>query len=232
MTDLRAYQQANAAQAAIADTQAHLALHHLQTACQYSSRLAQIEQENAGKPFGAFWADILYGSLGVAALTVLFLDDCADRLYIDDCVNPVVGRDANAAARPAEPVGSEDILRKYSDAMEIWVGKPLDYSVAPVQNVDALIKLRNKVAKLLLNQQRDEPELYDNLPFVLHDKFESSAFFPDEPVLPRAWASYSFATWAIRSTVEFLEYFYSEAGVPSPIAGLKPQLSKLSGLAI
>ncbi|MDD5366766.1 MAG: hypothetical protein PHR30_15620 [Gallionellaceae bacterium] len=229
MIDLCAYQQASAVKAATADMHAHLALHHLQSACQYSSKLAQIEQENAGKPFGAFWAEILHSSLGVAALTVLFLDDCADRLYIDDCVNPVAGHAATAADRQTEPVGMEDILRKYSNALEICVGKPLDYSVAPVQNVDALIKLRNKVVDQLLNQHRDELELYDKLSFILHDKFESSVFFPDEPVLPRAWASYSFAAWAIRSTVEFLEYFYAEAGVPSPIAGLKPQLAKLSG---
>jgi hypothetical protein len=48
-------------------------------------------------------------------------------------------------------------------------------------------------------------------------------------MFPLAWASYDFAVWALRTTVVFLEHFYSEAGMECPLSKFKTQLKELSG---
>jgi len=107
------------------------------------------------------------------------------------------------------------------------VDKRLDPNISPVENALALIKLRNAVAHFR-PEWTDERRKHDKLSNDLRAKFNPSAFFPNEPMFPRAWASHDFAAWVLRTTVEFLEHFYSEAGVECPLSKFKAQLRELS----
>ncbi|MFZ3209127.1 MAG: hypothetical protein WA140_09880 [Geobacteraceae bacterium] len=233
MTDLVgmcAQVQAKATVSATLRTRTNLALHHLFAACRFASQIEQIERENSGQPFGSFWEEILHNSLGVATLTVASMESYANEMYFEGSIiipslNPAIAQEI------AEIIDTQNILRKYSIALSMRAGKRLDFGVPQVQNADALIKLRNAVVHFRPEWSGEQGK-HDKLSKILMHKFAHSALFQGEPMFPRAWASHSFAVWALSTTVEFLEYFYHEAGVEYPLLKFKSQLKELSSNAL
>jgi hypothetical protein len=230
MVNLSARMQATATATATLSTCAYLGLHHLFAACRFAARIEQVERENSGQPFGDFWDEILHNSLGVATLTVACLESYANELYVKGLIITPALNPA-AAQEIAELIDRESILRKYSTALVVRVGKPLDRGIEPVQNADTLIKLRNAVVHFR-PEWSHEQDKHDKLSKILQHKFEPSAFFRNQPMFPLAWASHGFAVWALQTTVTFLEHFYSEAGVECPLSKFQAQLNELSANAL
>ncbi len=226
MTELHANAMVNFTVTATAKTRTNLALHHLLAACRFSARVGQVEAENANQPFGSFWEEILQNSLGVATLTVAALESYANEMYFEGAILKP-GLNQVAAADLAEIVDKEAILKKYAVALSIATGKRLDMGIAPTQNADALIRLRNAVVHFR-PEWFDEPGKHEKLSRVLQHRFEPSAFLQNEPVFPRAWASHSFTVWALNTTVKFIDHYYAELGQPSAIEPFRDQLSVLS----
>ncbi len=57
MVNLSAHLQGRATATATLSTLAHFALHHLFAACRFAARIEEVERENSGQPFGAFWEE-------------------------------------------------------------------------------------------------------------------------------------------------------------------------------
>lgn len=208
----------------------NLALHHLLAAGRYAAQVSIVEQENHGKPLGPFWDEILQNSLGVVTLSVAALECYANELWFEYApARP--GMNEIAAEKISELIDRESVLSKYSLAFSLYTGKPLDRGCKPVQNVDALIKLRNGVVHFR-PEWVDSQAKHEKLSKQLNNRFASSQFFPNEPLFPRAWATGDFARWAIRSTVGFLDYFYSEAKLSNPLEDIKSRLEKVSSFSL
>ncbi len=216
----------NPSLAATVRTRVNLGLHHLFAACRFATRLSAIEQEYAGHPFGGFWEEILHNALGVAMLTVASLESYANEMYFEGSILDTA-LPPTAAQELAVLIDKESVLRKYSMALAVRAGKKLDFGSSPAQDIDALIRLRNAVVHFR-PEWFDEQNKHDKLSRLLQNKFEPSAFLANEPIFPRAWASSSFTTWALRSTVTFLEHFYAEIGLDCPLAQFKEKLANLS----
>ena len=116
-------------------------------------------------------------------------------------------------------------------ALALRSGKELSFSISVVQNVDALIKLRNAVVHFH-PEWFDAQDKHDKLSRQLAYKFERSAFLAGEPLFPRAWASGSFVVWALKTTVEFIEHFCIESGIPNPLSQFRNRISKYSANAL
>ncbi len=211
---------------ATARTRTNLALHHLFAACRFTSSLRQVEEEHRGQPFGEFWEEILHNALAVAALTVASIESLANEMYFEGAI---LANSLNAAATGelSELVDRETILRKYAIALAFRANKGLDLGASPVQNADALIKLRNAVVHFR-PEWSDEDNKHKKLSKILQHKFAPSSFLSNEGLFPRAWASGEFAGWALRTVVAFVDHFYGELGDPSPLDPFRPRLSELS----
>ena len=213
-----------------AKSRTNLSLHHLFAACRFASRIGEIEIQNLSQPFGPFWEEILQNSLGVATLSVACIECYANELYFEpSAIAPTLN--PHATMLIAELLDNESILRKYSAALTFRCSARLDFGVQPVQNAEALIKLRNAVVHFR-PEWFEEQDRHEKLSKILQHKFKTSPFLPNEPVFPRAWASHDFSIWALKSTVAFLEYFFSQAGIECPLNTFKPYLSKLSKNAL
>ena len=213
-------------------TRSHFSWHHLFAACRLSARIGEVERENEGREFGSFWEEILQSALGVATLSVACLECYANELYFEGAaiaekLNPT------ATALVGDLIDNASILRKYEAALAIRRGKSLDYGCVAVQNADALIKLRNAVIHFRPEWSNAQVN-HDRLSKILMYKFRPSPFLPEtEPLFPLSWASHDFAKWALKSTVVFLEHFYAEAEITSPLhIENKRQLSAMSAGAI
>ena len=211
-------------------TRTNLALHHLLAAGRYAAQVAIVEKENDGKPLGPFWDEILQNSLGVVTLSVAALECYANELWFENAPTQSTLNEASAE-KISELIDRESVLDKYSLALSLYTGKSMDLGCAPVQNVDALIKLRNAVVHF-------RPEWFgskgkhEKLSSKLAGKFLASQFLPNESIFPRAWATGDFSRWAISSSVNFLDHFYSEAGLANPLEKFKFRLREVSGVAL
>lgn len=214
----------------VAKTRMNLSLHHLFAACRFASKIGDIERDNQGQPFGPFWEEIFHNAIGVATLSVASIECYANELFFESAaisgsLNP------SAAAVISEVLDTEPILKKYSAVLAIRAGKALDLGVSEVQNADALVKLRNAIVHFR-PEWFGEQDRHAKLSNQLRHKFQTSAFLSDEPIFPRAWASHSFAVWALRSSVSFIEHFHANAGIPNPLAQFRGHLTVLSANAL
>ncbi len=210
-----------------AKTRTSLAPHHLFAAARLAKRIREVEQENQGDPFGAFYDEILHNALGVAMMTVASLESYANELYFEGSAI-VPAQNQAFASEFQEIVDREPVLRKFSLILAIRSAKRLDMGCSEVQSVDALIKLRNAIIHFRPEWFGEQDE-HAKLSKRLHNRFLASPFLPNEPLFPNAWASASFANWALRSTMQFLRYFYAEAGLKDPLQKFISRVESLSG---
>jgi hypothetical protein len=126
-----------------------------------------------------------------------------------------------------------DALRTgvYAAIHAFRTGEGLDLGAAEIQGMDGLIRLRNAVVHFK-PEWFEEQTRHAKLSGQLHYKFEGSPFLPGERLFPRAWASHSFAVWALRSTVGFLDHFYGQIRQPCPLAPFRARLTTLSDGAV
>lgn len=210
---------------AMAKTRMNLALHHLFAACRFAARIRGVERDHTGQPFGAFWGEILHHALGVATLTAASLESYANEMHFEGSIL-AEALPLPVAAEIADLVDREPVLRKYAVALAVRAGKRLDFGAGPVQNADALIKLRNAVVHFR-PEWFGEQQAHDKLSRLLQHRFQASIFLPNEALFPRSWASASFALWAVQSCMTFMQHFYAQVGLPCPIDQFEDQISKL-----
>lgn len=200
-------------------------MHHLFAACRFSARIHDLERENAGEPFGAFWEEILHNALGVATLTAAALEGYANEMYFEGSILGAT-MSAPATAEVAELIDREPVLRKYAFALAVRAGKRLDFGATAVQNADALIKLRNAVVHFR-PEWFGEQQAHEKLSKQLQHKFLPSPYLSNEPIFPRAWASASFSQWAVESSIAFMKYFYAEVALPCPLDQFEGHIAAL-----
>ena len=205
----------------------NLGIHHLYSACKAVARIETTEQAHKGQPFGEFWTEILHDSLVVATSSVAALESYANELYFEGkFISPALR--GPAAEQVAGLIDKESILKKFALALALRADKRLDLGSPPSQNVDALIKLRN----LLVHYRSEwshEQTAHDKVAKALQHRFARSTFISEhEPLLPKAWASHSFASWAVGSVYQFMEHFYTEASLENPLSRRKEHLQELS----
>lgn len=228
MTDILGALSTNQAQTSSANvkTRTNLALHHLFAACRFSAKVKEIENANLGKKFSGFWEEILHNSLGVATLSVAALESYANEMYFEGAVlKPSMN--ASAAEEMASIIDRETILKKYALALSITTGKKLDLGISVTQNVKALIEVRNAIIHFK-PEWFGESDKHEKLSTALKKRFNASPFLANEPLFPLAWASHSFTVWALKTTINFIEHFHSEADTESPLTQFKERLNEYS----
>jgi len=171
--------------------------------------------------------EVLHDSLVVATSSVAALESYANELYFEGkFISPALNEPA--ASQVSDLIDKESILKKFALALALRANKKLDLGSPPSQNIDALIKLRNLLVHYRSEWSHDQTA-HDKVAKTLKHRFERSPFIPEhEPLLPKAWASLSFARWAISSVYRFMEHFYTEAGVENPLNKRKDKLQQLS----
>jgi hypothetical protein len=213
-----------------ARTRVNLALHHLLAACRGCAAIGAIEVAHKRDIYGPFWDEILHNALSVSALSVAALEAYANQLYCDRVLEKAGVRTA-ASQEIVALVDREQILSKYSLILSFYKDARLDRGSTPVQNADALIRLRNAVVHFQ-PEWFDSQDKHERLSKLLAYKFEPSPYLKAEPIFPRAWASHSFAVWALKTTVSFIDYFHAQIGTESFLEKWRARISELSAGAL
>ncbi len=204
----------------------NLALHHLFAACRFASLVYVVEEKNKGEQFGDFWDEILHYSLSTITMSVAALECYVNEFYADGQaqgphLNPV------SSGLFSEMIDRQSILDKYEFALALRSEKKLKRGENVVQNADVLIKLRNAIIHFQ-PEWDDTRDKHDKLSSQLESRVSKSPFLMGEPMFPRAWASAACAVWALKTTVNFLDYFCIEANIDNPLHPFRESLSEYS----
>ncbi len=202
-----------------------LAMLHFLAACRFAGRACIVEKDNIGQPLGAFWDEIFQNCLGLVSSTAAAIECHANELLFE---NAALSPPLNGATLSvlADALDRETALKKFSAILAVKSGQKLDKGNAAVQNIAALISLRNAVLHYR-PEWFEQQNRHQDVSAQLAHKFVPSALFGNEPLFPRRWASAGCATWAIQSVVRFFDYFHGIAGMDSPMAGQKQNIERL-----
>jgi len=208
--------QAHATATASASVRTNLALQHLLGAARFTRQAYQVEQTNAGKPFGPFFEELIHLATAAVTLSAASMEAFANELFADGTQRfPSLSKEildvvwVLAEQRP--------FMEKYDLALTLHAVPPFDKGVLVYQNVDALVHLRN--ALIHFKPEWDDAQVkHKKLSTRLQYKFALSPFLPAyEPFFPKGCMSHGCAEWAVTSVVGFLTDFQTRLKMESKI---------------
>ena len=207
---------AHATAIASGSARTNLALQHLLGAARFTRQACQVEQANAGKPFGPFFEELFHLATAAITLSVASLEAFANELFADGTQRfPSFSKEIlDAVWVLAE---QRPFMEKYDLALTLHAAPRFDKGVPVYQNVDALVHLRN--ALIHFKPEWDDAQVaHKKLSARLQYKFALNPFLPaHEPLFPRGCMSYGCAEWAVTSVVGFLTDFQVRLKMESKI---------------
>ncbi len=118
----------------------------------------------------------------------------------------------------ADSFEKEQVITKYNLILQLIKAKKLDLGKQPMQDLKLLIGLRNEIThfKSILTDELDRKNLFKALS-KLDPKPPS--FYPESGMnfFPHICLNHRRAKWAVLTAVNFIDYYYIELGIASPI---------------
>jgi hypothetical protein len=120
----------------------------------------------------------------------------------------------------ADSFDKESVLTKYNLILQLIRRKKLDLGVQPMQDLNLLISLRNEIThfKSLWTNELDRKKLFK----ILEEKDSTPPTYSPEGrqnFFPHICLSYGRAKWSLDTVVSFIDYYYGELGIKSPLDG-------------
>jgi hypothetical protein len=115
----------------------------------------------------------------------------------------------------------ESTIVKYDLILQLTRNKRLDLGKLLLQDLDLLIKLRNEIThfKSLWTSELERKTFFKTL-----EKKDPTppSFYPSTGMnfFPNICLSFRRAKWAVTTSVTFIEFYYNELGIKSPLEGL------------
>ena len=118
----------------------------------------------------------------------------------------------------AKSIEKEQILVRYDLILQLIKGKRMDMGKYPMQDLTLLINLRNEIThfKSLWTDELDRKNLFKELE---RRDCTRPLFYPEGSMnfFPNICLNTYRAKWAVDTVVAFIDYFFNEMGVKSPL---------------
>ncbi|MEZ5719780.1 MAG: hypothetical protein R3E55_15415 [Burkholderiaceae bacterium] len=196
----------------------NLALHHLFCGMSFSAQILEIEGIYKSQSFGAFWEEILHNALGVAILTAAY----ENAMQMSSTLRaPSLAKKLSSPERPT-PSRRSDRQRNRSAQIQRGSARhslrqDVPYGDLVIQNVDALIKLRNAVVHFR-PEWFTELGAHETLSRRLNQKFDPLRFPGRVSLSTRMDALlHHLPVGPSRRWWSFFDYFCTEAGIANPL---------------
>ena len=194
---------------------ANFAWQHRKAAVLLRDHVKQIENENLGQPFGAFFETLrAYCSACIMSSTAS-LEAFINELFIAH------GGQLRAALGNFEKefwgrrgIEGKPILKKYDCALKLLGQTPLLNTTSPYLDALALIELRNALVHYKPTWDADRRRKVDLVAF-LRQCYRGSPFFADDggDFVSMKSMSADCAEWAVNTPHKFVTEFFSRAGL-------------------
>ena len=209
---------------ATAKSRANLSYQHMQEAIHLAELSQDCEAANAGKTFGDgdFFNHHRAYVVGSIMTSVASIEARINEFYLDATDN-LLGSilDTSQQGLLAElwkPLDEKrvSILQKYQIALAAIECSKFDTSKGPYQDVSLLIDLRNMLVHFKPEWDNDQKK-HKKIEQKLQGRFELNPFWPKEDSIffPFKCLSHGCASWAVRSSMNFILEFFTLTGVDS-----------------
>jgi hypothetical protein len=201
----------------------NFAVQHIFAAANFSRRADELEHINAGKPFGAFFEEIVWNVSAAILFAVAALEADANEVFMDAEMN-LKEQDNDLIQRIWQLMEQKGILDKYEMALFLKNKKRLDKGEVVWRDTANLIKLRNALVHFK-PEWADAKTEHKKIENRLNGRFRLSPFLsPESEFFPKRCMSHGCAEWAVKTALAFRTFFSQEADLPDRFA---PYLDRL-----
>ena len=192
----------------------NFAVQHLLAAARFSRKVGQIERENMGAPLGSFFDEIISYVSATVLSSVAALEANINEYFADPEAN-FPQHNLRLFNKTWELIEQKPILDKYQWALVLKGVAELNKGELVFQDADNVIRLRNLLVHFK-PEWHDEQIEHKKIESRLTGKFKLSPFIgPTGVFFPQKCMSYGCASWAVTSTLGFMDYFSNVAGLPN-----------------
>jgi hypothetical protein len=193
-------------------TRVNYAVPHLLAAARFSRAVKVIEAANVGQPFGEWWEEMRDNAVACLFVASATIESYTNELFSDrDKVFPdapalLIGKIWEMSERKA-PVEQFDLV------LQLRSKPPLDRKAGFYKAMLAVIRLRNELTHFK-PEWSHQINKHKKTSDVLKGYFKAdSPHFRNEQIFPSAWVGHSCTSWAVNTTLRFIEEFEKLAGL-------------------
>lgn len=198
----------------------NFAVQHMIAAARFARLCYKVEDDNAGAPFGPFYDEIINYVTATILSSVASLEANINEIFADvrDHIIVFDGLDMNLLTEIWDLIEQKPILEKYQFALVLKKKEKMNKGDQHYQYVDTLIKVRNALVHFKPEWIDDQQE-HEKISKLLRGKFPFSPFLNEnDPIFPMRCMTHGFADWAVRSSLEFAQWFTHCADLPNRFA--------------
>lgn len=176
---------------------------HLMSAVKLALKVRDIEVQNIDTPWdgSTFFEDLMACSTGTIMTTVAALEAFLGELQFEPETR--FNAERHFLIECFKLVEWKPIVERVKFFATINGRSPPDMGRRPGQDIRALIDLRNALVHFE-PEWFGQQEQHRKLSTKLQNKFSKCKWLSDDPIFPRAWASYSCCKWAVNSMRDFI----------------------------
>lgn len=198
----------------------NFALQHLIAATLFTKKCSEIEHNNEGKPFDAFFMDIRSYASGAIMSSVAGLEAYINELYIphESPIRKAIPNFEEEFHNKKNSIERKPILWKYQHALKLLGKQKLNEESTEFKNAKNLIELRNTL--MHFKPFWDEEHQKVGLQEELKDEFKMSPFYNDSSnsisaseFAATSCMTYSCGEWAVKTSYKFIDTFSSLADI-------------------
>lgn len=189
------------------------AVQHMIAAARFARLCYKVEDENAGAPFGPFYDEIINYVTATILSSVASLEANINEIFADVRDNIVIfdGLDMNLLTEIWNLIEEKPILEKYQFALVLKKKDKMNKGEQHYQYAETLIKVRNALVHFK-PEWLDEQQKHEEIGKRLRGKFTLSPFLNEnDPIFPMRCMTHGFADWAVRSSLDFAQWFAQSA---------------------
>lgn len=205
----------------------NFAVQHMMAASRFARLCHKVEQDNLGLPLGPFYDEIISYVTATILSSVAALESNINEIFADaqDGVFRFEALDVKQLNEMWQLIEEKPILEKYQFALVLNGKDRMGKDVSQYQSADTLVKVRNALVHFK-PEWHDEQEVHDKIGKRLKGKFKFSPFVDENsPVFPVRCMTHGFAAWAVRSSLDFAQWFSGLAGLRNRFAQFMEQMN-------
>lgn len=189
-----------------ARVRSNLAGHFLASAASLARRAGQIERENETSEWGPFGEELLQSVFTSVVMAAISLESYANERFAD----------ADDMKLPGWPslrdVERLQALQKFNLALVACEAKRFDEGTQPAQRASMLFRVRDALVHFK-PEWDDATGTHSKLSGKLQSEVSKSRHFINSP-FPQGFLSHSFASWGVKTALDFVAEFSKRAGLP------------------
>lgn len=184
-------------------SRSNLAVQHILAADYFTRKAGEIENLNAGKPFGDFYEEIIWTVSSAIVFSVMALEADVNEIFVDE---------------RWKLTERKSFLDKYERALFLRKKKRFDKGTSVYRNADNLRNLRNALIHFT-PEWPDEKKKHKIIADRLKGQFQLSPFVPaSAEFFPMKCMSHGCAEWSVKTALAFSSFFSGQTGLPDRFA--------------